>query len=178
MAVVVGIFRDYEQAQASVRDLIASGFSSEAISVVSRQDPARAAEALPDPAPPEADTSGAAIGVGTGALLGGALAAMGLAVPGVGPILAAGPLAAALAGASIGAAAGGVIGVLVDLGVPGEEAQQYADAIRRGDTLVTVTVDDAMADRAVTVMRGHHAVGVEERQAGQPRVTLYGRRVA
>src|SRR6266496_6461721 len=105
MAVVVGIFRDYEQAQASVRDLIASGFSSEAISVVSRQDPARAAEALPDPAPPEADTSGAAIGVGTGALLGGALAAMGLAVPGVGPILAAGPLAAALAGASIGAAA-------------------------------------------------------------------------
>jgi hypothetical protein len=62
MAVVVGIFRDYEQAQASVRDLIASGFSSEAISVVSRQDPARAAEALPDPAPPEADTSGAAIG--------------------------------------------------------------------------------------------------------------------
>jgi hypothetical protein len=178
MAVVVGVFRDYEQAQASVRDLIASGFSSEAISVVSPRGQTRAAEAVPDPAPPDADTSGTAIGVGTGAVLGGALAAMGLAVPGIGPILAAGPLAAALAGASIGAAAGGVIGVLVDLGVPDEEAQQYADAIRRGDTLVTATVDDAMADRAVTVMRGHHAVGVEERQEGQPRVTLYGRRAA
>jgi hypothetical protein len=176
--VVVGIFRNYEQAQASVRDLIANDFSSEAISVVARGPSARESESVPETAAGDVGSSGTAIGVGTGALLGGALGAMGLAIPGIGPILAAGPVAAALAGASIGAAAGGVIGVLVDLGVPGEHAQLYADAIRRGDTLVTVTVDDASADRAVALMQGRQAVDVEARQEDQPRVTLYPRRRA
>lgn len=157
MAIVVGVFENYAAAQASVRDLIEHDFSSEAISVVGRHDDG---EASP---PAEVDTSGTAIGVGTGAVLGGALAAMGLAVPGIGWLLAAGPIAAALAGASIGAAAGGVIGVLVDVGIPAVEAERYAQAVKEGGTLVTVTVDDARADRALELLQRHHPVNVGER---------------
>jgi len=100
---------------------------------------------------------------------------MGLAIPGIGPLLVAGPVAAALAGASIGAAAGGLIGGLVDLGVPDEEARRYTEAVRAGATLVTVTVDETMADRAVAIMREHAAVEVEEREDGRPGVRLYRR---
>ena len=75
MAIVVGVFEDYAEAQASVQDLVARGFSSETISAVGR----RGGE--PDPAPADIDSTGTAIGVGTGAVLGGTLAAMGLAVP-------------------------------------------------------------------------------------------------
>ncbi len=158
MAVVVGVFESYEEAQASVRDLLAHDFSTETISVVGRRGEQ-------DAAPAETDTTGTAIGVGTGAVLGGALAAMGLAVPGIGWLVAAGPIAAALAGASIGAAAGGVIGVLVDIGVPSAEAEEYEAKVKSGATLVTVTVDDARADAAVSILGRHHAVDVEERGA-------------
>ena len=158
MAVVVGVFENYAAAQASVQDLIAHDFSGEAISVVGR----RGDDA--DPPPAEVDTTGTAIGVGTGAVLGGTLAAMGLAVPGIGWLIAAGPLAAALAGASIGAAAGGVIGVLVDVGIPSAEAEQYAQAVKKGATLVTVTADESRADAAVEILARHHAVDVEERE--------------
>ena len=160
MAIVVGVFEDYAEAQASVQDLVARGFSNETISVVGRRGDE------PDPPPADIDTSGTAIGVGTGAVLGGTLAAMGLAVPGIGWLVAAGPLAAALAGASIGAAAGGVIGVLVDIGVPTAEAEEYAAAVRTGATLVTVTVDDSQADTAMALLRRHRAVDVEEREPG------------
>ena len=170
MAVVVGTFDEYAQSQAAVRALIANGVSTEAISVVGRRE----AEATPL----HEDTSGAAIGIGTGALLGGALAAMGLAIPGIGAVLVAGPLAAALAGASVGAAAGGIIGVLVDLGVPDEAARLHLDAVRTGATLVVATVDGAMAERAVAVMKSHQAAGVEEREESGGRVMLYGRRAA
>jgi uncharacterized membrane protein len=163
VAIVIGTFEDYAQAQATVQDLIAAGFSSEVISVVGRRG------GTPDGAPShEADTSGTAMGIGTGAVIGGALAAMGLAVPGIGFVLAAGPLAAALAGASIGAAAGGVMGALVDLGVPTDEAHEYAEAVGRGATLVTVTVDESMSERAVEIMNRHHPVEVEERAEGSP----------
>jgi len=143
--------------------------------VLGPRDAAAGTDAPLPSRPDEADTSGAAIGVGTGAVLGGALAAMGLAIPGIGPVLVAGPVAAALAGASIGAAAGGVIGVLVDLGVPDEEARRYTEAVRAGATLVTVTVDETMADRAAAIIREHAAVEVEEREDGRPGVRLYRR---
>src|SRR5262245_64673370 len=178
MAVVLGTFRDYAQAQQVVRALIASGASSEAISVVARHEGESLVDVAPDSRPVGEAASGTALGLGTGAVLGGALAAMGLAIPGLGPLVAAGPLAAALAGASVGAAAGGVIGVLVDLGVPDEEARRYVEAVRSGATLVTVTADDALAERAVAVLKAHHPVGVEGRAETGARVKLYGRRAA
>jgi hypothetical protein len=90
----------------------------------------------------------------------------GLAIPGIGPILAAGPIAAALGGAlggaGLGAAAGGLIGALTDMGVPEHEARHYEDAVRQGKTLVTVrSEDDAAAERVASIMDSCGAIDIE-----------------
>src|SRR3982751_6408840 len=92
--------------------------------------------------------------------------AAALTIPGIGPFIAAGPIAAALAGAGIGAAAGGAIGALVHLGVPEEEAHYYAEGVRRGGTLITVNAStDEMATCAAMVMKNHGAADIEQRAA-------------
>jgi uncharacterized membrane protein len=103
---------------------------------------------------------GAAIG-GVGGLL---LSAAGaLTIPVIGPILAAGPIAAALTGAGIGAAAGGLIGALTESGIPEEDAKYYAEGVRRGDVLVTVRADQSQADRVCDILDRHDAVDVDDR---------------
>jgi uncharacterized membrane protein len=91
--------------------------------------------------------SATATGTATGGLvgaLGGFLVGLGaLAIPGVGPIVAAGPLAAALGGAAIGAATGGLIGALVDAGVPEEYASAYTSYVEQGHVLLTVRTEAA-----------------------------------
>jgi len=113
------------------------------------------------------DASGAATGAVTGGVVGGAagLAAslMGLAIPGIGPIIAAGPIVATLSGAGVGAVAGGLIGGLTDLGVDKADAEYYAESVRRGGALVTVRADDTRAERAADIMRDHGAVDIERR---------------
>ena len=113
------------------------------------------------------DASGAAAGAVTGGVVGGAagLAAslMGLAIPGIGPIIAAGPIVATLSGAGVGAVAGGLIGGLTDMGVSKSDAEYYAESVRRGGALVTVRADDTRADRAAEIMREHGAVDIEQR---------------
>ena len=113
------------------------------------------------------DASGAATGAVTGGVVGGAagLAAslMGLAIPGIGPIIAAGPIVAALSGAGVGAVAGGLIGGLTDLGVDKADAEYYAESVRRGGALVTVRADDTRAEHAADLMREHGAVDIERR---------------
>jgi hypothetical protein len=90
---------------------------------------------------------GAATGAGTGGLLGGGLGWMvgigALAIPGVGPFIAAGPIMAALAGAAVGAAAGGLTGALVGLGIPEYEAKQYEGKINEGNILISVHAEDS-----------------------------------
>jgi uncharacterized protein (TIGR02271 family) len=163
---VVGLMDTIEEAHNVVQDLIDSGFDRDDISIMSRKD--EEAEVVTE----EKDTtsgigSGTAKGAGAGAALGGiaglVVGLTGLAIPGVGPIVAAGPLAAILAGAGIGAVAGGIIGALTDLGVPEEDAHYYAEGVRRGGVLVTVATDDATADRAAEIMRRHGAVDIDER---------------
>ena len=89
---------------------------------------------------------GAATGAGTGVILGGALGWLvgigALAIPGVGPFIAAGPIMAALAGAGAGAAAGGLVGTLVGSGIPELEAKQYESKIRSGNILISVHAAD------------------------------------
>jgi hypothetical protein len=89
---------------------------------------------------------GAATGATAGAIAGGALgwaAGIGaLAIPGIGPFIAAGPILAALSGAAIGSAAGGLTGALVGLGIPEYEAKQYEGRLRQGHYLLSVHVDD------------------------------------
>lgn len=90
---------------------------------------------------------GAAAGAGTGGVVGGALgwlAGIGaLAIPGVGPFVAAGPIMAALSGAAVGAAVGGIAGALVGLGVPEYEAKRFEGHIRKGRILISVHTDDS-----------------------------------
>lgn len=100
---------------------------------------------------------GAAIGAPAGGIVGGTvglLAGIGaLAIPGLGPFIAAGPLMAALSGAAVGAAAGGVTGALVGMGIPEFEAKRYENKVREGNILVSVHTEDAQErDRAKRVM--------------------------
>src|ERR1700732_4916223 len=90
---------------------------------------------------------GAATGASGGALLGGALGWMvgigALAIPGLGPFIAAGPLMAALAGAAGGAAAGGLTGALVGMGLPEDEAKGYGGKVKDGNILMSVHTEDS-----------------------------------
>ena len=92
---------------------------------------------------PEGATTGAVTGGAVGGTL-GLLAGIGaLAIPGLGPFIAAGPIMAALSGAAAGATAGGVVGALVGLGIPEYEAKAYEERIKKGGYLVAVHVDDS-----------------------------------
>lgn len=118
------------------------------------------------------DTSeSAGTGAGTGATLGtvlgggaGLLAGLGmLAIPGVGPVVAAGWLVALATGAGIGAASGGLLGSLVGAGVSESDAHVYAEGVRRGDTLVTVKVEQGMGQMVERVLDSHNAVDATTR---------------
>lgn len=89
---------------------------------------------------------GAATGAGTGAVLGGALgwlAGIGaVAIPGVGPLIAAGPIAAALSGAAVGGAVGGIAGALIGMGIPEYEAKRYEGKVKGGGILISVHTED------------------------------------
>jgi hypothetical protein len=136
--------RDEAQAGRIVDGLKAAGFSNNDISAL-----------LPDKTGTkdfahEKSTKapeGAITGAGAGGLLGGALgwlAGIGaLAIPGVGPFIAAGPIMAALSGAAIGATAGGIAGTLVGMGIPEYEAKRYESKIREGRILLSVHSDNA-----------------------------------
>lgn len=90
---------------------------------------------------------GAATGAGTGAVVGGALGWLvgigSLAIPGVGPLIAAGPILAALAGAGAGGLAGGIAGALIGMGIPEYEASRYEGRIKKGGILLSVHADDS-----------------------------------
>lgn len=113
-------------------------------------------------------TEGAATGGGIGAALGGAaglLTGLGLmAIPGVGPVVAAGWLVATLAGAAAGGLAGGLIGGLTQAGVSEQDANVYAEGVRRGGTLVTARVPDADRARCEAVL-DRASVNIRDREA-------------
>lgn len=111
-------------------------------------------------------------GVGAGAVVGGAtgflLGAVGLSVPVVGPIIAAGVLGSLLAGAGAGAVAGGLIGALTHVGVPADDAAHFAEGVRHGGAVVTARVSDELAGKAQGVFALHNAVRDFSRDAAFP----------
>lgn len=109
---------------------------------------------------PEGATTGVVTGMGAGAILGW-LAGIGtLAIPGVGPFIAAGPIMAALGGAAVGGATGGIIGALVGLGIPEFEAKLYDGKIRSGNVLISVHTDDS--DHAKSAKEIYKQAGAED----------------
>jgi hypothetical protein len=91
---------------------------------------------------PEGATAGGVAGLGVGAALGWLAGIGALAIPGVGPFIAAGPIMAALGGAAVGTATGGIIGALVGMGIPEFEAKRYDAKIREGNILISVHTED------------------------------------
>jgi hypothetical protein len=162
---VIGSFDNAADADRATRELRGLGFADADINlVVSNVSQGDAETELPVVGD---GTGPVARGAVAGGVLGGAagLAASlaGLAIPGIGPILTAGPIIATLAGAGAGAVAGGVIGRLTDLGVEKKEATLYAEAARRGGTLVTLRTDETRADEASAVLRKAGAIDIARR---------------
>jgi hypothetical protein len=116
-----------------------------------------------DLTPGEGAAAGAGIGAALGGL-GGVLMGLGLLViPGVGPALAAGALASGLVGAGIGGAAGGIAGALANAGVPEDEANYYAEGVRRGGHLVVVTTTEDRYATAQDILQRHNPVSMRDR---------------
>jgi uncharacterized protein (TIGR02271 family) len=163
---VVGLFDDFSEAQSVVQDLVNNSFTREDISIAANDATGEYAKYADSGV---SEMSGTATGAATGAVLGGIgglVVGLGaLTIPGIGPIIAAGPLITTLTGAGVGAVAGGLIGALTDIGVPEEEAGYYAEGVRRGGTLVTVRAEDHLVDRAVEIMERHNAINVDQRAA-------------
>jgi hypothetical protein len=146
----VGYFRDRASADRAYDALKGAGFDSDDISVLGR-----GREGGKGLAGDDHDVS-AGEGAVTGGIVGLLLGAAAMLIPGIGPIVAVGPLSAALAGAVTGgvtgAAVGGITGALVDAGVPDEEARYYNDRFQAGGYLVTVRTDDAGHARARAIL--------------------------
>lgn len=175
--VVVGLYDRIEDARDAVQELLDHGFRRDDISLVVADERGKVQQTTASDMGDEDIASGAATGAGIGAVLGGLgglLVGLGaLAIPGIGPVLAAGPLVSALAGAGIGAAAGGLVGALADLGIPDEQAEKYAEGVRRGGTLVTVSAPDDMTGQVVSIMNSHNPVDIEQRYESWNATTGY-----
>ena len=175
---VSALFDDRSQAENAVQALTTAGFSGSDMSVTMR-DRQQTAELAGDTGTKAGEAAGAGAVTGTvlGALGGLLIGAGLLAIPGIGPVLAAGQIAsvvgstaaiagATAAGAGIGAAAGGLIGALVGLGIPEDEAHVYVEGVRRGGTLVLLHLPDArQRAEAEEILRANGAVNTLNRRA-------------
>lgn len=160
---VVGVFHDREEAREAIEALKDDGFTGDSISILSPDK-----QATQDIA--EETGTHAGSGAATGALAGGILGGLGgwlvgigaLAIPGVGPFIAAGAFASALGGAAIGAGLGAIAGALVGMGVPEDQAKYYEGEAKAGKTLVTVRANGRYDD-AQRILRDHGAYDIESR---------------
>ena len=159
--VVTALYDTYDAAVSAVNALEDAGMPHSDISIVSNNVDNRYPQ---DERTRTAEDAGKGAGIGAAVGgIGGLLTGLGLmAIPGVGPVVAAGWLAATAAGAATGAvvggAAGGLVGALTKEGVPDRDAQVYAEGVRRGGSLVSVRVDDARALTAREILQRYKAV--------------------
>ncbi len=168
--VLTRLFDTYEHATEAVTDLEASGVPHNAISLIAnnadnRHGGGTAVVEEAEPADAVADSAGTGASVGT-VLGGGAglLAGLGmLAIPGIGPVVAAGWLVATALGAGLGAASGGLLGSLVGAGVAETDAHTYAEGVRRGGTLVTVRAEGSQSAMVEAILAKHATVDISTR---------------
>jgi hypothetical protein len=189
METVVGLFSSYEAADRAVEALEEAGFT-DSVSIIARENVVPQGDERgvgEDPQDvdlteaPAAQTAGlddkAGKTIGTGAVGGGVVGGLAglligagvLAIPGIGPVLAAGGLAAAVssgaAGAVLGATAGGLLGALASLGLSEEHSQAYAEGVRRGGFLVVVQARDNRGEIAHTILTNAGAINIDEAYA-------------
>lgn len=149
---IIGVFNTEEEAIRVIDQLKAAGYRSEELSVVGRNRDDL--DNIEDATGTKAE-EGLATGAATGGVLGGVTALLvsigALAIPGLGPIMAAGPIVATLTGAAAGASVGGLVGGLVGLGIPEEEAKYYDEYVQNGKVLVFVDSDAERANKAYRI---------------------------
>jgi len=158
---VVGVFSDAGVMDLALRELRDAGYSDDDVSVIRQGD----AAAPPMSAGETKAGAGIATGATAGAVLGGIAGLAALAIPGIGPLIAAGPIVAALSGAATGGALGALAGSFAGLGMPSEHAQEYESAVRSGGVFVSIkTANDDGAHRATELLRRHGADKVSSYQ--------------
>ncbi|GAB1422364.1 hypothetical protein MASR2M15_25940 [Anaerolineales bacterium] len=164
---ILATYDRVEDAHAAIDALRAAGFEQKNIGLAVN-DPSKEYAGYVDKDMTAGE--GASLGAGAGALMGALAGLVAITIPGVGPVIAAGPLSAALGalfGAGVGAASGAVTGSvvagLIGMGVPEEDAHYYAEGLRRGSSLVAVTVHDNESDRAMRILNEHGPVDMDER---------------
>src|SRR3954454_17772568 len=172
---VYGIYSNRTAAENAVDRLIAAGFRNEDISVL-LQDNAGTKDFAHDKntKTPEGTTTGAVTGGAVGGTL-GLLAGIGaLAIPGLGPFIAAGPIMGALAGVGAGGAVGGLVGALIGMGIPEYEAKRYEGHVKEGGILLSVHCDDSdwvsRAKRILEQTGAHDVSSAGEKAASSHRV--------
>jgi hypothetical protein len=162
--IVTGLFESYDTAKQAVLDLEAAGIPHAHISIVANNTDYRIMREEP-----VTEGAGAATGASIGTIVGGGaglLAGLGMiAIPGIGPVVAAGWLASTALGAAVGAATGGIIGAMTDAGMTEEDAERYAEGIRRGGTLVSAKVTMAQLALAEGIIAKYNAIDPETRAA-------------
>lgn len=167
MSVITHLYDTYDEARSASEELIAAGIPESDISIVANNASNRFSTR--DDRVVDTVEGGEAVGAGAGigAAVGGAaglLAGVGvMAIPGIGPVVAAGWLASTALGAAVGGAAGGIIGALTQAGVPEDAAHVYAEGLRRGGSLLTVRVPDTERAR-IEAMLASTSVDVSERR--------------
>lgn len=170
---VTAMFDRYDDAAKAVSRLESAGIPHSDISIVSNDENQRGRYTDATRTTSTTDHPDAETGAGTGATVGtalgggaGLLAGLGmLAIPGLGPVVAAGWLAATLVGAGAGAATGGVIGALTGAGVDEAHAHSYAEGINRGGTLVTVRTDEARMSAVTDILDDDGTVDMNQRES-------------
>lgn len=140
---VYGIYPNRLAVEKAVEELKSAGFRNSDISVLFPQGGGTKEFAVEkETKAPEGATTGASTGVVVGGTLGWLMGVGVLAIPGLGPFIAAGPIMAALAGAGAGGVVGGIAGALVGMGIPEYEANRYEGRIKKGGILLSVHADD------------------------------------
>ena len=171
---VFGIYKTRTAAENGVDALVAAGFSASDISVLLSQDVStREFATEKHTKAPEGGTTGAVAGGAIGGTL-GLLAGIGaIAIPGLGPFIAAGPIMATLAGAGAGGAVGTLVGTLAGLGVPEYEAKRYEGRVKDGGILLSVHCDDSdWVKKAEDILKHYGAEDISS--AGEKAASAHG----
>ena len=163
---IVSLYAELSNARDAVKDLVQAGLARDAISLVTSDKDGRYATYLAQQEGqvgeglPEDEEEGAITGGVIGGLAGLLLGLGVAAIPGIGPVIAAGPLATVLLGAGAGTLTGSLVGAIVEWEVPEEEAEYYAESVQQGYTLVSVRTSDDQTDQVTRILNRHQPVDV------------------
>lgn len=167
MTTVLALFETPHEAQLVIRSLIDIGVDGDEISLIMPDAKAKSgasAASLDEHQRTDRDvTTGAGAGAAAGGILGLLAGAGALAIPGIGPLIAAGPIAASIGGAGFGAIAGTLGGTLHHLGVPADRADRFGEVLGRGGALVHLKADESLTYQVTETLKDHGALDVADR---------------